>query len=150
MTPLSALTPQSRPSGLAGATSLAIFVESTPQSVQRAQPVEKIHAPAFRATRQQAHHGRNRQAQQTLKLLPEAESRRAPRRSIEHLSPVAKFGDSAPAMTQLIAHEGGYLRAYMPNEMSAFSRDLPAHAYQATLDRSRSFMMDHPPLHVAA
>jgi len=150
MPPLSALTLQSRPSGLAGATSLAIFVESTPQSVQRAQPVEKIHAPAFRAPRQPAYHSRNRQAQQTLRPLPEAEGRRVPRKSTENLSPVAKFGDSAPAMTQLIAHEGGHLRAYMPNEMSAFSRDLPVHAYQATLDRSRSFMMDHPPLHVAA
>ena len=125
-------------------------MESTPQSVQRAQPVEKIHAPAFRAPRQPAYHSRNRQAQQTLRPLPEAEGRRVPRKSTENLSPVAKFGDSAPAMTQLIAHEGGHLRAYMPNEMSAFSRDLPAHAYQATLDRSRSFMMDLPPLHVAA
>jgi len=150
MTPLSAPAAQFRHSAPANGTALAVYVESTPQSVRRAQPVEKVHAPAFRAPRQQTHQGVAHQASQALKLLPESDDRRALRKSSDRLSPVAKFGDSAPTMAQLIAHQGGHLRAYMPNEMSGFSRDLPTEAYQATLDRSRFFMMDHPPLHVAA
>ena len=53
-------------------------------------------------------------------------------------------------MAQIIAHESGFLRAFMPNEMRAFLRNLPSEAYQATLDRSRFFMMDYPPLDAAA
>lgn len=150
MTPLTAPAAQFRHSSPANGTALAVYVESTPQSVRRVQPVEKILEPAFRAPRRETHQGVARQAAQALKLLPESEGRRALRKSSEHLSPIAKFGDSAPVMAQLIAHEGGHLRAYMPNEMSGFSRDLPTEAYQATLDRSRFFTMDHPPLHVAA
>lgn len=150
MTPILALAPHSRLSGPASGSGLAIIVESAPQSVRRAQPVEKIHAPMFRTQGQPALHSRIRRAEQALTLLPEAPQKRAPGKSTERLSPFAKFGNSAPAMAQIMAHESGYLRIFMPAEMSAFSRQSPTDAYQATLDRSRLFMMDHPPLRAAA
>lgn len=55
-----------------------------------------------------------------------------------------------PVMAQLMAHESGHLRAFMRHELSGFTRELPTKAYQETLDRSRYFMMERPPLHVAA
>ena len=55
-----------------------------------------------------------------------------------------------PTVAQLIAHDSGFLRAQMPNEMRAFSHHLPADAYQATLDRSRYIMRDSLPLNAAA
>ena len=74
----------------------------------------------------------------------------APVRSAERLSPPAKFGDFVPTVAQLIAHDSGFLRAQMSNEMRAFSHHLLADAYQATLDRSRFIMRDSLPLNAAA
>ena len=83
-------------------------------------------------------------------VAAEVRGEQAPVRSAERLSPPAKFGDFVPTVAQLIAHDSGFLRAQMPNEMRAFSRHLPADAYQATLDRSRYIMRDSLPLNAAA
>ena len=80
----------------------------------------------------------------------ETPARRAGGESKQRLSPPAKFGDSVPALAQLMAHDSGFLKAHMPNEMRAFSRHLPTEAYQETLDRSRTFLRDLPPLSAAA
>jgi len=148
MTPLSAPAANTRFSDPASGTGMVVLAESAPLSVRRAQPVEKIQAVSFQTQGRQTHQSREQREETALKLL--APETRSPRNSSERLPPAAKFGNSMPVMAQLMAHESGHLRAFIPNELSGFSRELPTKAYQETLDRSRYFMMERPPLHVAA
>jgi len=83
-------------------------------------------------------------------VTAEVRGEKAPVRFVERLSPPAKFGDFVSTVAQLIAHDSCFLRAQMPDKMRAFSRHLPADAYQATLDRSRYIMRDSLPLNAAA
>jgi hypothetical protein len=151
MTPLSAPAANTRFSGPASGTGMVVLAESAPLSVRRAQPVEKIQAVSFQTQGRQTHQSRKQREETALKLLaPETQEKRSPRNSSERLPPAAKFGNSMPVMAQLMAHESGHLRAFMRHELSGFTRELPTKAYQETLDRSRYFMMERPPLHVAA
>lgn len=121
-----------------------------PKTARTDQPVQKIHQVEFRAQGRHAPRDRLGPPGQEVVVAQGAHPTRAPGNFFERLSPPAKFGDFAPAVAQIIAHESGFLRAQMPNEMLAFSRHLPAAAYQATLDRSRFFMRDALPLNAAA
>ncbi len=150
MTPLHATAQPVRGFAPAPASDLAVLATHARTAAHRAQPVEKVHEPIFRMHGRQAPRNRIRRPGRDIAVAAEAPARREPRESLARLSPVAKFGDSAPTMAQIIAHENGFLRAHTPNEMRAFSRHLPTEAYQATLDRSRFFMMDIPPLDAAA
>lgn len=114
------------------------------------QPVQKIHQVVFRAHDRQAPSDRSGPPGQEVAIVQGARPRGAPGIYSERLSPPAKFGDFAPTLAQIIAHDSGFLRAQLPNEMHAFSRHLPTAAYQATLDRSLYFMRDVLPLNAAA
>ena len=150
MTPLLLTAPQIRNHANVGANELAAPTTQAKLTVRRAQPVEKSHQPLFRMHGREASKGRARPTERALTLVAETTKKRVAQPSTGRLSPVAKFGDSAPALTQLIAHENGLLNAHMPKELSAFSRHMPNEAYQATLDRSRYIMRDISPLSAAA
>ena len=143
------MAPQIRAVGPAGGTDLALPAALAHKAVQRAQPAEKIHQPIFRTHGRQAPRAFVRPAGMSPSPQEYGGSKR---RSgpLSGPSPPAKFGDFVPTVAQLIAHDSGFLRAQMPNEMRAFSRHLPADAYRATLDRSRYIMRDVLPLNAAA
>ena len=120
------------------------------KAARSVQPVQKIHQVVFRAHDRQAPSNSPGPPRQEVAVVQGRGPRDAPSIFFERLSPPAKFGDFAPALAQIIAHDSGFLRAQMPNEMLAFSRHLPTEAYQATLDRSRYLMRDVLPLNAAA
>ena len=152
MTSLQFTAPQIRNYGPASGSDLATPSALAQRAVRRAQPAEKIHEPTIRTHGREASQSRARRAGPPARMVVLAETARKQlaKPSSEHLSPVAKFGDSAPALTQLIAHENGFLRAHMPKEITAFSRQSPSQAYQATLDRTHYIMRDILPHSAAA
>jgi len=150
MTPLHATAQPFRSVGPVGGAGLALPGAFAPKTVQRAQPVEIIHQPLLRSHARYAAHSPEPRDRQEVAVVAEARPQYGPASVAERLSPPAKFGNFVPTLAQLIAHDSEFLRAYMPNEMRAFSRQLPAEAYQATLERSRYVMRDSLPLNAAA
>ena len=96
MTPLHATAQHIRSFAPAGGHDLAMPAAHASKAVQRAQPVEYIHKPIFRTQGRQAPRGRVRRPGQEVAVAGPTPARWEPHISSERLSPVAKFGDSAP------------------------------------------------------
>jgi hypothetical protein len=150
MTPLQASAQHIRGYAPAGGGDIALPTAETPAAAHRTQPVERVHEVHFRAHGRPGVPGRARHERQQLPFSPPPAAPRMAETARERLSPPAKFGNSVPAMAQLMAHDSGYLSTHMPSDMRAFSRYAPVEAYQATLDRSLFILRDLPPLSAAA
>ena len=129
MTPLLASEQNFRGYGLVGGTDIVLPTVETANAVHRTQPVEWVHEPVFRTQGRHPPPGRAHRLQREAPPAAEMSVRQVAGETKERLSPLAKFGDSVPALAQLMAHDSGFLKAQMPNEMRAFLRYLPTEAY---------------------